>query len=80
MANDPRLHVDARWAPIAHDWLSDAGLPDKIAMRYTSRLAQILHDQAEQFVESDLPDLERDRDEAARDAHIHRQIDEARGK
>lgn len=73
------LH-DPRWDAIASEWLEDAGIPDAVIDRHVYTLAQSLHDRAEDYVNSDLPDDERLREEAAYDAHINRQIDEARGK
>jgi hypothetical protein len=48
--------------------------------RYAEELAMVLYDHAEQFVESDIPQMEEERLEAARDAWIDAQLDEARGK
>lgn len=74
------MSIDPRWPDIAREWLQDCELPEHVVTRYTSNLAQILHDQAEHFVESDIPEKEREREEAAYDHHINRLIDEARGK
>lgn len=53
---------------------------DDVIARHVYALAQSLHDRAEDYVDSDLPDDERARDEAAHDAHVDRLIDEARGR
>lgn len=74
------MTIDPRWIPIAREWLIDADIPDRLVDKYAADLAQQLHDRAEQFLEYDFPEAEEQAEEAARDAHIHRQIDEARGK
>jgi hypothetical protein len=71
---------DPRWDAIAREWLEDCGIPDDVIARHVATLAQSLHNRAEDYVNCDLPDDERLRDEAAHDAHVDRQIDELRGK
>lgn len=73
------MSYDKRWDDIATDWLIDSGVPDSLVDKYSLRLAQQLQDVAQESPD-EIADLERDEEEAARDAHINRQIDEARGK
>ena len=73
------MTLDPRWLTIAREVLEDAGVPDKVIQRHVATCAQRLADVAEEFPD-DIAQAEHDRDEAAYDAHIHRQIDEARGK
>ena len=68
---------DPRWLDAAREWLQDNELPETLVERYAPVLAQELQDTAENF---DVADLEREREDAAYGAHIHRLIDEARGK
>jgi hypothetical protein len=75
-----KYSYDPRWDSIAREWIQDAGMPDHIVEKYFRDLAQSLQDRAEDFTSSDIPDAERLAEEAAYDAHINRQIDEARGK
>lgn len=74
------MSYDPRWHDIAKEWLEDSSLPDRIVDKYTPKLAQQLQDVAEQFVSYDVPEAERDAEEAAYDRHINQKIDEARGK
>jgi hypothetical protein len=71
---------DPRWHEIARTWIEDSGLSPETAAKYVGTLAQQLQDCAEQFVDADIPDLEQQADEAARDAHEQQQLDELRGK
>jgi hypothetical protein len=73
------MSYDQRWHDIARDWLSDAGVPDRLIDKYTAPCAEALQDTAEEFVD-DIADLEHDADEAALDQRWQQKIDEARGK
>lgn len=70
---------DQRWERIVREWLSDCGVSDDVADKYSARFCQQLQDLAEEWP-SDIIDAEHEADEAARDRHEQRQIDEARGK
>ena len=73
------MSYDKRWHDIAKNWLLDCELPEGLAEKYTAWLAQRLQDVAEEAPDY-IADMEHDAVEAAYDAHINRQIDEARGK
>ncbi len=73
------MTFDKRWEQIAKDWLSDGNVPDRLIEKYWRRLAQQLQDAAEDEP-NEIAESERQADEAAYDAHINHQIDEARGK
>lgn len=74
------MTLDPRWIAMAEASLDEAGLPARLSKECAPKLGQILADAAEQFFEDDVPQMEADKEAAAYDAHIHRQIDEYREK
>lgn len=68
------------WTDMAKQALGEFDVPDGLIERYAEDFGAYLKDQAEQYATDDIPEKERERDEAAYDQHINRLIDEARGK
>lgn len=68
------------WTDMAKQALGAVDVPNELIARYAEWFGAYLKDQAEQFATDDIPEKERERDEAAYDHHINRLIDEARGK
>lgn len=78
MTNEER--VKEYWLKQAAALLMDQGVEPKDVAKYAPRFATALKDYVEDWVNDEIPRLEQDAEDAARDAYWDRKIDEERGK